>query len=217
MDGFAGIIFVVLYLTAVFLATGFILAAFLRGLRRRRVGLPYKRIPVIFPPIPVEPTMGVSVVGWLSLFWSLGHLGVVGYWGATSYVVPRSPPTVIAATYIAFAALLVGLGSVMFLRRRPLGRTLIAWGMVLLALLTFFAIVISFLLPSLEGFRPEDHRLGRIIGSFVVAHLIFDTLVGALAQRLGRPAGWSEEKELLREEARAPEMLPTWEDSDVEH
>ena len=216
MGELAGTVFVVIYLAAVFLATVFIVMAFVRGLRRARGGLEFKPIPAIFPPVPVEPTLGVSVVGWLGVVWSLGHLGAVGLWGATSYLVPRTAPTVIAATYTAFAALLVGIGAVMLLRRGPFGRTLIAWGMALLALLTFYALIISFLLPSLEGVKPEVRRMGRVIGTFVAAQLIFDTLVGALGQRVGRPAGWSEEKELLREEEPPGEVLPTWDDPDVE-
>lgn len=184
-------IFVVLYLLAAVLASGLILMAFIRGMKLR-AGLPVVPVPTIFPPVPVMPTGGVLLVAALAMAWSAGHLLVIGIWLAKAYLIPHSPPTIIAGLYLTLSAMLVGIGGALLLARRPIGRILISWGMVLLALLTFYALIISFLLPSLEDVPARLREQGKILGVVAALHLAFDTVVGALGRHVGRPAGWSE-------------------------
>jgi len=192
---FAGTLFVVIYLGAVFLATAFILTAFLRGVRKKGAALPFKPVPAIFTPIPVESTPGVWVLGMFALAWSVGHVGTIGWWLATGNLVTRSAPAVGAGLYLSFATFLVGVGGVLLLAHRPFGRRLIAWGMILLALLAFYALIISMLLPKFEDVPMAVRRSARLIGLFVAVHLLFDVAIGALAQKVGRPEGWSQEQE----------------------
>lgn len=201
MDRLTVTLLVVIYIGAVALVTAFIVIAFIRGLKTR-AGLPYKPIPIVFPPVPVEPGAAVSVVGWLGIIWAAAHLAATVFWLWTSYLVPRTAPAVIVALYLSFAALLVGLGGLTLNRARAMGRPLISWGMALFTLLTFYGLIISFLLPSLEGVSLAVRQQGRLIGTLIAIHLIFDVAVGAAAQRVGRPADWAKRK------IETPEQLP---------
>jgi len=144
--------------------------------------------------------------------WSVGHLAVIGVWLAGRWVVPHTPPTVLAAAYAGFAALLVGLGGALLLAQRPMGRVLISWGVILLVLLMFYAVIISFLLPSLEDVPAYLRRQGRIVGIVGVIHLLVDMVLGGLGQRVGRPAGWKAEKPA--EQYMATEAMPGWDNPD---
>jgi len=212
MGGITGTLFVAVYLSLVFLATFLFFVRFLRGLKSR-AALPYKPIPIVFPAIPVVRTVGVLWIGAMAVAWSIVHLAVVGGWIATGLLTEQTVAVIIAALYSAFAALLVGIGGVALLYRYPWGRNLISWGMVLFSLLAFYGLIICFLLPSLDDVSPELRRIGPIIGAMIVVHLLFDVVVGALGQRVGRPAGWSAEKAIAEQDYATPEITgPGWDD-----
>jgi len=217
MSGLTGTLFVAIYLGVVFLATLLVFLALLRGLKNR-AALPYKPIPIIFPPIPVEPGASVAVVGSLATIWSAAHLLVMASWLAVGFFVPQTAPVVIAGAYSSVAALLVGIGGVALLKRHPLGRNLISWGMVLFSLLAFYGLIICFLLPSLEDVSPDVRHLGPIIGTLVALHLAFDVVVGALGQRVGRPEGWTTEEALTEQPFPTGDVtMPDWDDPVQQH
>jgi len=218
MNEIIGIFFVLAF---VVIAGGAAVAVFWGLLRGIKAGgaLPYRPIPVIWPPVPIVAGKSVTIVGLLAVGWSLAHLAVASGWSVTGYLMPRVAAAWLAAAYVAFAALLVGTGGVLMLAKRPFGRRLIAWGTMLLGLLTFYALIISLLLPKYDQAPLWVRRLSRVIAAISAAHIIFNTAVGALAQRVGRPPGWSDQAEepgafrpdLAEEEAAVMPSEPTGE------
>jgi len=184
-------IFIAVFTAAVALATWLMLRAFLRGVRLGRA-LPHVPIPPIFPPVPVEPTGGVTVVGTLAVAWAAVHLITISYWALTGYLMPRTAPAWFAAAYVAGGAVLAGAGGGMLLARRPLGRTLMSWGLFLLGLLAFFALTMALLLPKYDEMPVWARRLSWAVVALMGAHIVFDSAVGALGQKVGRPAGYRE-------------------------
>ena len=158
---------------------------------RLRAALPYQPVPIIFPPIPVERTFGVTIVGWAALVWAGGHLVLACGWFATDYL-PRMPSASMAAVYVAFAAVLAGTGGVMLLGSRPFGRQLISWGMMLLGVLAGFGMIVAILVPKLDQAPSWASRLAVTMAIALGVHTVFDIILGALGQRVGRPPGYVE-------------------------
>lgn len=161
------------------------------GGARLRASLPYQPVPIIFPPIPVEQTFGVTVVGVAALVWSGGHLILACGWFVTDYL-PRMPSASMAAAYVAFAGVLVGCGGAMILRSRPFGRRLISWGMMLLAILAGLGMIVAILIPKIHDAPPWARRLAVTMAVALGVHAVLDIIVGALASRVGRPPGYVE-------------------------
>ena len=158
---------------------------------RLRASLPYQPVPIIFPPIPVEQTFGVTVVGVAALVWSAGHVILACGWFATDYL-PQMPSASMAAAYVAFAGVLVGCGGAMILRSRPFGRRLISWGMMLLAILAGLGMIVAILIPKIHDAPPWARRLAVTMAVALGVHTVLDIIVGALASRVGRPPGYVE-------------------------
>jgi hypothetical protein len=207
MGGLTIALFAAVYVALVLTLTLLVLRSFLRGVKAG-TDKPYVPIPAIFPPVPVEPTAGVSAVGSLAIVWALVNLAVVAVWLVAPYYVPRSAPTVLAAAYVAFAMILVAIGGRALLLRRPVGRVCLSWGMILLDLVMFYAVIISFLLPSLKDVPDYLREQGLVLGVAGAFHLVLDTALGALGQRVGRPADWKRRQEERDQQAQQPFAAP---------
>jgi hypothetical protein len=132
----------------------------------------------------------VFLIGGAAVLWSALHLGLAGYWWQSGQLVPRIAASYCGAIYISFAAVLTGVGGAMLLARRPFGRRLISWGLMLLGLLAFFGLIIALLLPKYEDAELWVRQMAMTIAAFMAGHIVLDTAVGALGQRVGRPANF---------------------------
>jgi hypothetical protein len=156
-------------LLAVLLATISLLFSFLRGIRSR-ASLPYRAIPVVFPPIPVEWTPGVLLVGILTLLWGAGHVAaaiswlVIDGWSAAGKA--QSQGMII---WVSVSGLLVALGGAALLARQPAGRKMMSWGFILLLLVAAIMAVMALLVPEFEEMSRKAQRQSRLLALLMTA------------------------------------------------
>ncbi len=175
----------------------------LRQLRHARSAEPYIAIEDPSPAAPIIPTVGVTVVGALVVLWCVMHLVVVGYWAVTGYLVPRRMTWISGGTYACVAALISGVGGIKLLRCQRFGRKMIAWGHFLFGAMGFLLFVAALTVPT-NPESPEALRgIGYWLASLFGVHVTVDVILGAAAQRVGRPEGWTPERE-----GGEPEPLP---------
>lgn len=169
----------------------FCVIKFLRGICTGGA-LPYEPIPVIFPPVPVQRSWGSILVGVLGTFYGAGHVIIIVLWWINGWVIARTGTGIVSGSYVCLLSGLVLVGGLFLLKCKPAGRKLIAWGLVLLSLLAMFALIASLMLPRFTDAPIELRRTARTITYVAAGHIIFDLLLGYLAQKVGRPKDYVE-------------------------
>jgi hypothetical protein len=109
-------------------------------------------------------------------------------------VVPQTAATNLAGIYFCFAAALTGTGGVMLIATRPLGRQLISWGLMLKGLLAFFALIVVLMRPEFEDAEMYIRRIPPEVAIIIAAHIVLDTVLGTLGQRVGRLSIFTSER-----------------------
>ncbi len=180
------LVFGIVFVGVVTLMTLALLRSMMHGVKARG-RLPYVPIPIVFPPIPVERTAGVVMIGALAITYSSLHLIACGYWWARGDLVPQITAAYLGSIYTSFASVLVCIGGIMLLALRPFGRRLISWGLMLLGLLAFFGLIMALRLPKHHEAELWAPEVTRMIAAGMAGHILIDTLVGMLGQRVGRP------------------------------
>lgn len=141
-------------------------------------------------PDPVVRTRGVTAESVIALLWGAAHLALAGTWfvvGGREWL-PLVAPAGVAMAYVCVAALLTGAGGVMLYACKPYGRIVISWGGFLFAVLAFFGVAITLMLPGFEEVpRPLREGAG-LLAAGIGAHLVLDTVIGTAARHVGKPA-----------------------------
>jgi hypothetical protein len=155
---------------------------------RRLKPAPGPEIPQPYPDVPVEPGNWSRAAAMAALAWgAVNLLGLGALWLVLAKRESLELEVAIAAVYMAVAAALTTSGGIWLLRRDAFGRKLAAWGgflMAVLAFLTGVAALATWYTPQVPPLVREI-RIPLLIGALV--HLVLDTIVGAMAQRAGRP------------------------------
>ena len=190
---------------AIALALGSLVAlailSLVRGLRRAmRIGAAeYVPIPVVNPPAPVIRTGWVEVVGWVTIVWSLAHIGLIILAISAEVVIFSAPITGTVMAYVLIASVIAGAGGVMLLKLMAFGRRMISWGLVLLGIVAFLGFALSLVVRTYADAPLISRELAVPVAVVLALHTLTDVAIGAAGQRVGR-AG---KPERLPEESQA--------------
>ena len=167
------------------------LANLLRGFRQY---LRYAKVrPVepaveVNPPEPVVKTVGLELVAWASIVWSVANLAllVVGALTLQDRPMLSSVPVQLAVMiYALVATALLGWGGVMLLKRMAYGRRTVAWGVALFGIISVFGIAICLFLRQFPDVSPEVYRLTIPVMVFLIVHTLIGSGIGVSAQHTG--------------------------------
>lgn len=194
MEGLSYVIFIVLTALA-----ALAVASVIRGMFKKPVAKdaaaaeatvkPFVDYP---PPDAVVRTPGVVRIGTLALIWGVLNLGAVVVGVATGFDLGERLSDVglvlgTAAAYVVIASLFTSWGGVLLLSAQANGRRMLSWGGFLFATLGTLAIGVA-LLMWLAPESDVSTRPGARTAAFVlVVHLAIDTVLAAMAQRVGLP------------------------------
>lgn len=159
----------------------------LRGLKPQ-----YVRVEDPYPAPPVVLGGGIRLVAVLVLVWSALHLGLAVAWAATGAILPRIGTWILAASYAVASSVIAGIGAVLLLGGSRRGRKLVTWGEFLLCVVAFVLAAVCLTLPTSPQASDALRRWGYVLAAVFGVHVIIDTTLGTLAQRLARPRGWSD-------------------------
>jgi len=162
-----------------------LLRGFLRAMRMVRLE-PGEPLRDPNPPEPIVRTAGLDAVAYTSIAWSACHVLLVLAWAFYGFVFNRTVYTVVVAGYFAVAAVITGFGGVLLLKQFPYGRRTVAWGQMLLGLMTFMGFAIAVLTWAYEDAPPAAKPYALPMVAIFAAHMVIDTIIGAAAQQAGR-------------------------------
>jgi hypothetical protein len=178
----------------VLLAIGVVVSLF-RGLTRSARMHPTKPIipilPVNPPELITERTIGVELVGWTSIVWSVAHLAILVIWAVSlpdSILFNNQATTIMSMAYLFIAATITGIGGIMMLKLMAYGRRAIAWGLMLFGLMGIFGMALCLMLRDFEQgpFYQSMHQAAFPLVAALGIHVVANTLLGAIAQRVGK-------------------------------
>jgi hypothetical protein len=168
----------------ILLAVFSLLRAFLRGIRHGK-RQPYVAPMDPNPPAPVETTGALRTVAWASLGWGAFNAALVLVWLARGSKLIDPPVQWLLSIYVLTSAVAIIAGAFMLLAGRRYGRRGVAWGCMLLGVMSFSGCVMFVIIK----YDPESQQLFRDVAIqaavFLGLHVVADILLGALAQRVG--------------------------------
>jgi hypothetical protein len=181
----AGAVILVALLAALRLLFGF------RQYLRYRKREPFEPREEINPPEPLVRTVGVDLVAWLGIVWSVANLAVL----AGAAMILRGQPVLTSVAmwvslmvYGLVATVLVGWGGMMLLRLTAYGRRALAWGVALFGIMAVFFFGLCLFLRHFRD-TPENVRPLMLPAALVLAaHTLIGTAIGVAAQHVGLPA-----------------------------
>lgn len=183
----AGAVILVSVLAALRLWLGF------RQYLRYRTPEPFEPMPVVNPPEPVARTIGVELVAWVAIVWSATNLAMLVAAALTLHLqtqlILSSVAVQVAVTvYSLVAAGLIGWGGVMLLRLMAYGRRMVAWGVVLFAIVNVFSFAFCLFLHQYRDTPPSVRWLMIPIAVILAAHTVIGCAIGVAAQHVGLAA-----------------------------
>jgi hypothetical protein len=171
------------------LAAASLIRGFLKAIRYGGQRLPYEPVVDLFPPLPIERTRWAAVVSVAAIVWGVAHVSLGLLWVMTGMVVDRQGSAIVTAIYFCFGASLTGIGGGMMLARMAYGRRMVSWGQFLLAIGAFMALAISVMIPSAREMPQEWREAAVWMAGGSGLYLLAGTVLGAAAQRVGKPKG----------------------------
>lgn len=186
MGDIFGYIVVAALMVLLVMALVSLLRSFLLGIRAGKGAVPPTRIVAVLRPEPVTVTPGVKVVAAAGVVWAGLHLAAVAVWASTGELVTPTFSTALVAVYVALAAALTGIGGILLLAARAIGRRVVAWGQFLLGVAAVLAIAIALMLPGYEDASVELRSWSGVLAACFAAHLVLDVVVGTAAQHAGK-------------------------------
>jgi len=206
-----GIFVAVIYTTLGVLLVGL----FIRRLRKGWAGftpLPYEPVVDPYAPAPVVVNTAVRCVGFASIGWAVVHLCLVAVALVLSagllgkYELQQTAAPFALAAYVALAAVLAGSGGVLLKRGLAGGRRLISWGLLLFVIASLWMAAFALRLPSDSNVPPQVRPLGYPLAAVLGAHVIIDSVLGMLAQRVGKSAVGQFDQQALQDQ----QLLRQW-------
>ena len=174
-----------------------LLKGFLRGIR---TGPSHEYVAAPMdpnPPAAVATTPALRTVAWISLAWGLfnGALMVAWLVGGSALIDPAVQWLLSLYVLIASGAT-VG-GALMLLAGRRYGRRGVAWGCMLMGVMSFCGCVMFVIFK----YDPESQKAFRDVAIrtavFLGIHVAVDMLLGIVAQRVGLGTSEQEEEESM--------------------
>ncbi len=142
------------------------------------------------PPAPVQPSKGVTQVGWSAAIWSALNLVAAFMWFATGFGLKGiMPQNYLLAAYVVVAALIGGVGGVLLLSCQAQGRRMISWGGFLFAMITTLAFSFSLIEWSSPRTQLSQKSTAMWMALLSGGHLVIDTVIASAAQRVGVAKG----------------------------
>ncbi len=181
----AGAVMLLALLAALRLVFGF--RQFLRYRKYEPVE-PYVEVNV---PEPVIRTVGVELVAWLAIGWSVTNLAILSAAALTlreRAMLSSVPMRVSLMVYALVATVLVGWGGVMLLRLMAYGRRTLAWGVALFGIMNVFFFAFCLFLRQYRDTPLDVRRLMIPVAVVLAAHTLVGTAIGVAAQHVGLAA-----------------------------
>jgi len=154
---------------------------------------------VDFPPPPgVVRTRGVTRVGYLALAWFVVNLaGIVAFvamgmsLGDDTATIPIGV-RITGVVYLLIATAYAGLGGIFLLSAKAQGRRLLGWSGFLYATLMFLLTGIALMIWGSPATTLAERKVAKVMAVALGLHLVIDTVMAVMAQRVGLPKGATE-------------------------
>lgn len=169
----------------------------MRGIREKPdAGPKPQKIPFIDfpPPQAVQPSSGVTNVGWAATVWAALNLLVGLLWFATQFNLQTSvgmqdvlPALHIAVGYSMIASVIGGIGGVMLLGCQAQGRRLISWGGFLFTTISVMGFGLALIVWASPSVEMSIKSVAMLMGVLMAVHLVIDAVIASMAQRVGLP------------------------------
>lgn len=180
-----------------------LMRAFLRGMRSGKA-LPDMPVVDPNPPADVVETAALRMLAWVALGWGLFNAAMIVVWLIVGSHLLQPPVHWLLSTYVMTSSVVMVIGAIMLLAGRRYGRRGVAWGCMLMGVMSFSGSVMFVVF----FFDPESQRAFREVAVptaiFLGVHMVADIALGALAQRVGVAPYEDEDFGVVPPEVKAP-------------
>lgn len=171
-----------------------LLFGFRQFLRQRKYE-PVEPYVEVNPPEAVVRTVGVELVAWVAIVWSVMNLLILAAAALTlqdRVTLSSVAMQVSVMVYALIAALLIGWGGVMLLKLMAYGRRTVAWGVALFGIVNVFFFAFCLFLRQYRDTPASVRRLMIPVAVILAMHTLIGCTIGVAAQHVGLAAEGSE-------------------------